>query len=70
VPRARSPAKLATTLVLRTKVEQDLEKKYWPEQIVGRLRLEFPDDPEMRVSTERPSTSLSTCSRAVLSSVS
>jgi transposase, IS30 family len=46
------PAKLATNLVLRAKVEQDLEKKYSPEQITGRLRVEFPDDPEMRVSPE------------------
>lgn len=39
------PAKLATNLALRTKVEQDLERKYSPEQITGRLRVEFPDDP-------------------------
>jgi transposase, IS30 family len=35
--------------VLRAKVERDLEKKYSPEQIAGRLRVEFPDDPEMWV---------------------
>jgi IS30 family transposase len=29
------PAKLVTNLVLRGKVEKDLEKKYSPEQIVG-----------------------------------
>jgi IS30 family transposase len=46
------PAKLATNLVLRAKVEKDLEKKYSPEQITGRLRVEFPDDPEMQVSPE------------------
>jgi len=39
------PAKLVTNLVLRGKIEKDLEKKYSPEQIVGWLRLEFPDDP-------------------------
>jgi IS30 family transposase len=33
-------------------VEKDLEKKYSPEQIAGRLRAEFPDDPEMLVSHE------------------
>jgi transposase, IS30 family len=38
--------------VLREKVEQDLEKKYSPEQITGRLRREFPDDPEMWVSLD------------------
>jgi len=48
----RKPAKLATNLALRAKVEKDLEKKYSPEQITGRLRLEFGDDPEMWVSTE------------------
>jgi len=46
------PAKLAVNLALRAKVEHDLEKKYSPEQITGRLRVEFPDDPEMRVSPE------------------
>ena len=46
------PSKLAVNLALRAKVEQDLEKKYSPEQITGRLRVEFPDDPEMRVSPE------------------
>ena len=52
--RASRPkaAKLVTNLVLRAKVEKDLEKKYSPEQITGRLRVEFPDDPEMRVSPE------------------
>jgi transposase, IS30 family len=60
------PAKLATNLVLRKKVEQDLEKKYSPEQIVGRLRLELPDDPEMRVSTETIYQSLYVQSRGAL----
>ena len=46
------PAKLATNLALRGKVEQYLQKRYSPEQISGRLRVEFPDDPEMWVSTE------------------
>ncbi len=44
------PAKLAVNLALRAAVEHDLEKKYSPEQITGRLRIEFPDDPEMRVT--------------------
>ena len=49
--RASRPklAKLAVNLVLRAKVEKDLEKKYSPEQITGRLLVEFPDDPQMRV---------------------
>jgi IS30 family transposase len=43
---------LATNVALRRKVEQDLQRRYSPEQIAGRLRREFPDDVEMRVSTE------------------
>jgi transposase, IS30 family len=46
------PAKLVTNLALRARVELDLEKKYSPEQIAGRLRGDHPDDPEMWVSTE------------------
>jgi len=60
------PAKLATNLALREKVEQDLQKKYSPEQITGRLRLEFPDDPEMRVSPETIYQSLYVQSRGAL----
>ena len=46
------PAKLAVNGALRQRVEQDLGKKYSPEQIAGRLRADFPDQPEMWVSTE------------------
>ena len=60
------PAKLAMNMALRTKVEQDLEKKYSPEQIAGRLQLEFPDDPEMRVSPETIYQSLYVQSRGAL----
>ena len=60
------PAKLAMNLALRAKVEQDLEKKYSPEQITGRLRVEFPDDPEMRVSPETIYQSLYVQSRGAL----
>jgi transposase, IS30 family len=38
--------------VLRKKVEQDLRRRYSPEQIVGRLRREFPHNQEMWVSAE------------------
>ena len=46
------PSKLAVNLRLRRVVEEDLQRRYSPEQIVGRLRRQFPDDPEMRVSPE------------------
>ena len=46
------PAKLHTNAELRAKVENDLQKKYSPEQITGRLKVEFPDRQEMRVSPE------------------
>ena len=60
------PAKLATNLVLRAKVEKDLERKYSPEQITGRLRVEFPDEPEMQVSPETIYQSLYVQSRGAL----
>ncbi len=46
-------------------MEEDLAHRYSPEQIVGRLRLEFPDDPEMSVSTETIYQSLYVQSRAL-----
>jgi len=60
------PAKLVTNLVLRARVELDLEKKYSPEQIAGRLRGDHPDDPEMWVSTETIYQSLYVQSRGAL----
>ncbi len=60
------PAKLVTNLVLREKVEQDLKRKYSPEQISGRLLVEFPDDLEMRVSPETIYQSLYVQSRGAL----
>jgi IS30 family transposase len=47
-------------------VQRDLQRKYSPEQIVGRLRLAFPDDPEMRVSAETIYQSLYVTSRGAL----
>jgi transposase, IS30 family len=41
------PGKLLTNVRLRGMVEADLAKKYSPEQIAGRLKVEFPDQPEM-----------------------
>ena len=60
------PAKLAINEALRAKVEEDLHRRYSPEQIAGRLRLEFPDDPQMRVSTETIYQSLYVQSRGAL----
>ncbi len=53
--RARRPklAKLAGCVRLRAQVETSLEEESWsPAQISAQLRIEFPDDPMMRVSPE------------------
>jgi transposase, IS30 family len=60
------PAKLTTNRRLRARVEEDLRRRYSPEQIVGRLRRQFPDDPEMRVSAETIYQSLYVQSRGAL----
>lgn len=60
------PAKLVTNLELRRTVEEDLRGCYSPEQIVGRLRRQFRDDPEMRVSAESIYRSLYVQSRGAL----
>jgi IS30 family transposase len=46
------PPGLQTNLALRQVVRDDLARRFSPEQIAGRLRRRFPEDPEMRVSTE------------------
>jgi transposase, IS30 family len=52
--RARRPkaSKLASSDRLRQVVQDQLEDEHSPEQIAARLRLDFPDDAEMRVSHE------------------
>jgi transposase, IS30 family len=60
------PATLAVNQRLRRQVEEDLRRRYSPEQIVGRLRRQFPDDPEMRVSAETIYQSLYVQSRGAL----
>jgi transposase, IS30 family len=60
------PAKLVTNVALAQRVQQDLEKKYSPEQIAGRLRADHPEDPEMWVSTETIYQSLYVQSRGAL----
>lgn len=48
--RSRRPkvAKLAVSGPLRDRVQRDLLNKYSPEQICGRLRVDFPEQSEMR----------------------
>lgn len=46
------PRKLENNPALLTEVVQRLEQRHSPEQIAGRLREDFPDDPEMWVSHE------------------
>jgi IS30 family transposase len=49
--RAR-PAKLASSLRLRREVQTRLDQHHSPAQVARRLRQDYPDDPEMRVSHE------------------
>jgi IS30 family transposase len=60
------PAKLWVNLELRGVVEDLLERRYSPEQIAGRLRVQFPADAEMWVSTETIYQSLYVTSRGAL----
>ena len=50
--RRPKPSKLARDPVLRARVQQLLDRRYSPEQASGRLKVEHPDDPAMRVSHE------------------
>jgi len=50
--RRSRPGKLALNERLRDEVQDRLTENYSPEQIARRLRLDFPDNPEMRVSYE------------------
>jgi transposase, IS30 family len=60
------PAKLARNQRLRAVVQDDLRRRYSPEQIAGRLRRRYPDDPEMWVSAETIYQSLYVQSRGAL----
>jgi IS30 family transposase len=50
--RRSTPSKLAASDRLRQVVQDQLEEEHSPEQISARLKIEFPDDAEMRVSHE------------------
>jgi transposase, IS30 family len=60
------PAKLQINLPLRAIVQDDLRRRFSPEQIAGRLRRRFPEDPEMWVSAETIYQSLYVQSRGAL----
>nr|WP_166787824.1 IS30 family transposase [Cryobacterium luteum] len=60
------PSKLLVNSHLRGIVERDLKKRYSPEQISGRLKREFPDREEVRVSPETIYQSLYVESRGAL----
>lgn len=66
--RARRPkrAKLATSPRLRQEVQRLLEQRWSPQQIAARLVIDYPDDPEMRVSHETIYQSLFVQSRGAL----
>ncbi len=50
--RRPKPSKLSRDPVLRAEVQRLLDRRYSPEQASGRLTVEFPGDPGMRVSHE------------------
>ena len=56
--RRSRPPKLALLPELRAVVESQLAQRWSPQQIARRLRLDYPDDPAMRVSHETIYTSL------------
>jgi IS30 family transposase len=60
------PAKLASNPRLRRAVTKLLERRFSPQQISARLRLEHPDDPQMQISPETIYQSLYVQSRGRL----
>ncbi|HTA11471.1 MAG TPA: IS30 family transposase, partial [Streptosporangiaceae bacterium] len=50
--RRPKPSRLSQHPALREVVQQMLDRRYSPEQISGRLTVEYPGDPAMRVSHE------------------
>ena len=64
--RRPKPPKLVRSPRLRAEVERRLAERWSPQQIAARLRLDFPDDPEMRVSHETIYQSLYVQTRGAL----
>jgi IS30 family transposase len=64
--RRPKPAKLVRSPRLRAEVELRLRERWSPQQIAARLRLDFPDDLEMRVSHETIYQSLYVQTRGAL----
>jgi len=60
------PGKLARNPRLLAEVEAGLERRWSPQQIAARLRVDHPDDPEMRISHETIYQSLYVQSRGEL----
>ncbi len=50
--RRPKPAKLASNPRLRRRVRELLCERFSPQQISARLRLDYPDDPELRIAAE------------------
>src|SRR5580692_7216363 len=50
--RRPKPSRLSGRPQLRQAVQHMLDRRYSPEQVSGRLRVEYPDDPAMRASHE------------------
>jgi IS30 family transposase len=50
--RRPKPSKLSQHPVLHARVQEMLTEDYSPEQVSGRLKVEYPDDPAMRIGHE------------------